>query len=73
MINDLPPIIIYDQDKKYYYAALEEFDNNDNLNPMIEFFKYEMEKTWEKKIDLSKGISKKIVKLSDVKDNKLAS
>ena len=46
MINNLPPLIVYDEDKKHYYAALEKFDEEDDLSPMIEFFKYEMEKTW---------------------------
>lgn len=44
MINNLPPLIVYDEDKKHYYAALEKFDEEDDLSPMIEFFKYEMEK-----------------------------
>ena len=47
MINDLPPIIIYNEDKKYYYAALEKFDTEEDISSMVEFFKYEMEKTWE--------------------------
>lgn len=51
MINDLPPIIIYNEDKKYYYAALEKFDIEEDIGSMVEFFKYEMEKTWEKTLD----------------------
>ncbi len=48
MINNMPPLIVYDEDKKYYYAALEKYDKEDDIKSMIEFFKYEMEKTWEK-------------------------
>ena len=51
MINDLPPIIIYNEDKKYYYAALEKFDTEEDISSMVDFFKYEMEKTWEKTLD----------------------
>lgn len=51
MINNLPPIIIYDEDKKYYYMALEKYDREEDIKSMMEFFKYEMEKTWEKTID----------------------
>ena len=51
MINDLPPIIIYNEDKKYYYAALEKFDTEEDISSMVEFFKYEMEETWEKTLD----------------------
>ena len=57
MIHDLPPVIIYEEDKNYYYDALEEFDEKDNLEPTIEFVKYEMEKTWEKSLDKIQGIS----------------
>lgn len=51
MINNMPPLIVYDEDKKYYYAALEKYDKEDDIKSMIEFFKYEMEKTWKKTID----------------------
>lgn len=51
MINNMPPLIVYDEDKKYYYAALEKYDKEDDIKSMIEFFKYEMEKTWKKIID----------------------
>lgn len=51
MINNMPPLIVYDEDKKYYYAALEKYDKEDNIKSMIEFFKYEMEKTWEKTLE----------------------
>lgn len=65
MINNLPPLIVYDEDKKYYYAALEKFDEEDDLSPMIEFFKYEMEKTWEKSLDKENGIVKENSKLTN--------
>lgn len=51
MMHDVPPIIIFDEDKKYYYAALEQFDESADLQPTVEFFKYEMEKTWAKTLD----------------------
>lgn len=51
MINNMPPLIVYDEDKKYYYAALEKYDKEDNIKSMIEFFKYEMEKTWKKTLE----------------------
>ncbi len=51
MIHNLPPIVIYNEDKKYYYEALEKFDEDEELSPMVKFFKYEMEKTWEKALD----------------------
>lgn len=51
MINDLPPIIIYNEDKKYYYAALEKFTTKEDISLMVVFLKYEMTKTWEKTLD----------------------
>ena len=51
MINNMPPLIVYDEDKKYYYAALEKYDKEDDIKSMIEFFKYEMEETWEKTLE----------------------
>lgn len=51
MINDLPPIIIYNEDKKYYYAALKKFNTEEDISLMVEFLKYEMTKTWEKTLD----------------------
>ena len=51
MTNNMPPLIAYDEDKKYYYAALEKYDKEDDIISMIEFFKYEMEKTWKKTLD----------------------
>lgn len=65
LTNNLPPIIIYDEDKKYYYACLEKFDEEEDLSAMIEFFKYEMENTWRKTLDLKEGKSKKTFKISD--------
>ena len=58
MTHGLPPIIIYNEDKKYYYAALEKFDEKDDLFSTIEFFKYEMEKTWEKTLDRINNVIK---------------
>ncbi len=44
MINNLPLIIIYNEDKKYYYEALEKIDIQEDISSMVEFFKYEIEK-----------------------------
>ena len=52
MIHQLPPIIIYDEDKKFYYEALEKYDDSEDLSSTIKFFHYEMEKTWKKKLEL---------------------
>ena len=37
-----------------FQAALEKFDSKEDISSMTEFFKYEMEKTWEKTLDKAK-------------------
>ena len=49
MINNIPPVIIYDEDKKYYYECLEKYDTDDDISSLEEFFEYEMERTWQKR------------------------
>lgn len=55
LINGLPLLIIFNDDKNLYYECLQKFDENDNLASTVEFLKYEMEKTWEKVIDKYKA------------------
>lgn len=51
MINDHPPFIVYDEDKKFYYEALQKYDETEDLIPLHNFFQYEVEKTWNKNIE----------------------
>ena len=51
MIRDHPPIIIYDEDKSVYYAALEAYDENEDILPMYDFLRRQTERTWEKALD----------------------
>ena len=70
MINDLPPIIIYNEDKKYYYLALEKFTTKEDISLMVEFLKYEMIKTWEKTLDRKYQVNKlRKKKLCDYLEN----
>jgi len=48
MCRNHPPLIIYDEDKDRYYAALEAYDRDEDLDPMHEFLVSQLEKTWEK-------------------------
>ncbi len=65
MINDHPPLIIYDDDKQLYYACLQKYDEAEDLNSLYEFLKYETEKTWEKVLALADGIKQERKGLSD--------
>lgn len=59
MINDHPPMIIYNEDKADYYNALEKYDSEEELVPLYNFLKYEVEKTWSKQLELSLNINLK--------------
>lgn len=49
MINNIKPLIIYDEDKKLYYECLQAYDNKQDIEPLKKFLAYEQEKTWKKK------------------------
>ena len=57
LIHNHPPITIYEEDRKDYYNALEEFDEKLELNSLIDFLKSQLVKTWEKQLNKSKADS----------------
>lgn len=50
VLHGHPPIIIHEEDRKDYYAALEMWDNRQELAPLRSFLQAQTEKTWEKQI-----------------------
>lgn len=50
MIHNHPPLIIHEEDRKEYYAALEAWDTKQELKPIKIFFKEQIEKTWAKQM-----------------------
>jgi Fic family protein len=56
MTHAHPPIIIYEEDRRQYYAALNAFDTDEDLNPLIGFLTAECEKTWARQYSM-KNIS----------------
>lgn len=54
LIHNHPPITIYEEDRKNYYNALEKFDEELELNCLIDFLKSQLVKTWEKQLNKSK-------------------
>ena len=50
LLNDHPPIIIHEEDRKGYYAALEAWDERQELKPLISFLEDQTVKTWDKQI-----------------------
>lgn len=57
LIHNHPPITIHEEDRKDYYNALEKFDEELELNSLIDFLKLQLVKTWEKQLDKSKADS----------------
>lgn len=51
MINGEPPLVIYDADKKQYYAALEQYDVDEELDALVAFLRAQTAKTWEKTLE----------------------
>lgn len=54
VLNDHPPVIIYEEDRLDYYYALEAWDKEQEIIPMYEFLKEQTVKTWLKQIEKSK-------------------
>lgn len=62
MLHDIPPAIIFDEDKKLYYEALAVFDETEKIDGFISFMKDEIIKTWyREKRTLSSGKKKMII------------
>lgn len=49
MVNDIPPVIIFDEDKETYFMAMEVFDHSDKIDGFVKFIKEQMVKTWCRK------------------------
>lgn len=65
MTHNHPPLIVYDEDKRLYYECLQKYDEAEELNPLYELFKYEIEKTWEKALSLAAGMKQERKSFSD--------
>ena len=65
MIRGHPPLIVHDEEKGTYYAALQQYDEAEDLAPLYEFFRYETEKTWAKALTLLDGAKPDRKGLSD--------
>ena len=50
VLNNHPPIIIHEEDRREYYASLEAWDTGLDLEPLIDFLKAQTVKTWAKQI-----------------------
>lgn len=51
ILHDHPPVIIHQEDRKGYYAALEAWDEGQDLEPLVRFLREQTGKTWEKQVE----------------------
>ncbi len=51
VMQDHPPVIIHEEDRRGYYDALEIWDRSQELAPMIRFLKEQTAKTWKKQVE----------------------
>jgi Fic family protein len=65
MVNNHPPLIVYDEDKRLYYESLQKYDENEELSALYEFLKYQVEKTWKKAMALANDVKQERKGLSD--------
>lgn len=67
-INNHPPLIIHQEDRKAYFEALEAWDTEQNLKPLKAFLLEQLIKTWAKRI----AVLEKSEDEEDLKDFKQA-
>lgn len=48
MINDHPPLIVYEEDRKAYYDSLRQYDEAEDLAPLVKFLQEQTVKTWRR-------------------------
>jgi Fic family protein len=51
LLHKHPPIVIHEEDRKDYYAALEAWDEQQELAPLVDFLQAQTAKTWAKQIE----------------------
>lgn len=54
LINNHPPVVIKNEEKKNYLNALRAFDREEDLNPLIDFLKAATVNTWERLLGRTK-------------------
>lgn len=50
LLHNHPPIIIHEEDRRAYFSALERWDEEQDLSPLVKFLEEQTEKTWERSL-----------------------
>ena len=53
MINDCPPMTIYQENRRTYYEALQAYDEQEELDLLNSFFEEQTVKTWARSMELN--------------------
>ncbi|MBQ4289633.1 MAG: Fic family protein [Clostridia bacterium] len=53
LLHNHPPVIVHEEDRKNYYEALEAWDREQVLGPLIGFLKEQTAKTWKRQIEMA--------------------
>ena len=56
MTHGHPPLIVFEEDRRDYYDALQRYDEAEELGALHGFFKQQTTKTWSKALELCQGI-----------------
>ena len=48
MISNYPPLVIYEEDRRAYYDALQTYDEQEDLAPLVTFLEDQTVKTWSR-------------------------
>ncbi|MEG2053464.1 MAG: Fic family protein [Oscillospiraceae bacterium] len=71
LTNNLPPLIVFENDRNYYYDALQKFDEQEEIQPMENFLSYCLTKTWAKSLELANKQTMLAVDLKEENDLEL--
>ena len=66
LLHDHPPIVIHEEDRAAYYEALEAWDTEQKLDPMISFLRTQTVKTWQRQLDRSEHDASRKMSVKDV-------
>ena len=58
LLHNHPPVIIHEEDREGYYAALEAWDREQELSPLCSYLKEQTAKTWQKQIQRAEKYKK---------------
>lgn len=50
LLHNHPPVIIHQEDRRAYFSALERWDEEQTLSPLVRFLEEQTEKTWERNL-----------------------